>query len=145
MQKKKIVNVDPLTIPEVVDFINAKGMLEDFKNSYPEIFQQLSELVDQYNTTLEQADKVCRAQGVSCGPFQIKHFTVRYNAESLYNAVGRDQFLAVGGKIETQTVYDVDKGRLEAAIAQRRVPESVVEEVRAEGPTYHKIPALVIP
>jgi hypothetical protein len=145
MQKKQIETVDPAAVPEVIEFLNAQGALEDFKASYPELFATLQELTDKYNSTLEQADKVLRGQGVGCGPFHLKHFAVKYDAEALYNAVGRDQFLAVGGKIETQTVYDVDKGRLEAAVAQRRVPDEVIAEVRKETPTYNKPKALVLP
>lgn len=145
MQKKKIETVDPSTIPEVVEFINAQGTIEDFKNSYPEVFKTLEGLTDRYNTALEQADKVCRQRGVSCGPFDLYQFSTKYDAEALYNAVGRDKFLDVGGKIETQTVYDIDKGRLEACVAQRKVPEEVIEQVRKETPAYHKPPKLVIP
>lgn len=145
MQKKKIVTVEPGTVPEVIEFLDAQGTLEDFKQEHVVVFKMLEELVDRYNTALEQADKVCRANQVSCGPFDLYQFSTKYDAEALYNAVGRDKFLEVGGKIETQTVYDLDKGRLEACVAQKKVPEDVLTHVRKETPSYHKPAKLVVP
>lgn len=145
MQKKKITTVEVATIPEVIEFVDAQATIEEFKADNVAVFAMLAELTDRYNTALEQADKVCRARGVSCGPFDLYQFSVKYDAEALYNAVGRDKFLELGGKIEVQTVYDVDKGRLEAMAAQRKVPEEVISQVRKETPAFHKPPKLVVP
>lgn len=145
MQKKKIETVDPGTIPEVVEFIDANDAIQSFKASYPDVFKQYEELIERYNSALEQADKVVRARAVSSGPFDLYQFKTTYDAEALYNAIGRDQFLSVGGKLETQTVYDVDKGRLEAAAVQKKIPAEVMAQVRKETPNYHKPPKLVAP
>lgn len=145
MKNKRIETVEASAIPEVVEFLDAQDAILAFKESNAPVFEQLAELVDRYNTSLEQADKVCRAKQVGCGPFDLYQFSTKYNAEALYNAVGRDKFLELGGKIETQTVYDVDKGRLEAMAAQRKVPEEVISQVRKETPAYHKPPKLVVP
>lgn len=145
MQKKKAPKVDPSELKEVVEFLDAQDALNTFKEEYAEVFEQLSALAERYNSTLEQAEQACRTRKVTCGPFNLYQFVTRYDANALHDAVGRDQFLAIGGKIETQTVYDVDKGRLEASIAQKKISEEVVNQVRKETPNFHKPNILVIP
>lgn len=145
MQKKKAKIVDLDKMPAVIEFIDARDALEEFKADHGEVFSQLQELTERYNTTLEQADKACRAGQVSCGPFDLYQFSIKYDAEALHNAIGRDKFLEAGGKIETKTVYDVDRGRLEACIAQNKIPADVVERVLKETPNFHKPDKLVIP
>jgi hypothetical protein len=147
MKKKAIRVVEPREVPEVLAFLDAQEALEEFKQQYPEVFGHLEQLVDRYNTALEQADKVCRQNEVKCGPFDAYQVSVRYNAEALYDAIGRDTFLQVGGSISSKTVYDIDKGRLEAAIAapNSKVPEAVVSSVRKESLNYHVPTKLAIP
>lgn len=143
--QKKIATIAPAEIPEVVEFIDANDAIQAFKESHPDVFREYSELVDRYNTALENADKVVRARQVSSGPFDLYSVATKYDAEALYNAVGRDKFLEVGGKLETKTEYTLDKGRLEAAAAQRKIGPDVIEQVRKETPNYHKPPKLVVP
>lgn len=145
MKKRTPVTIDMAEIPEVVDFIDARSALDDFRAEHAAVFGQLQALTERYNSTLEQADKACRARQISCGPFQLYQFSTKYDAEALYNAVGRDQFLTIGGKVETKTVYDVDRNRLEAAIAQNKLPTEVVEAVRREVPSFHKPDKVVLP
>lgn len=145
MKKKNIETVDPSSIPEVVEFLDAQDAIQTFKESNAAVFEQYAELAERYNTALEQADKVCRAKQVSSGPFDLYQFTTKYDAEALYNAVGRDKFLEVGGKIDSKTIYDLDKGRLEAAVAQKKVPAEVIDQVRKETPAFHKPDKLVLP
>ena len=145
MEKKRARRVPLADVPEVIEYVNASDAITEFKSEHAEVFTQLDTLVERHNTALQQADKVCRANGVSCGPFDLYQFSTKYDAEALFNAVGRDRFLQLGGKLETQTVYSVDKGRLEAAIAQDKLPDDVVEQVRKETPNFHKPDPLVIP
>jgi hypothetical protein len=147
MKKKVIRAVDPKEIPVVLEFLDAQEALQEFKEQYADVFAHLEKLVDRYNTTLEQADKTCRQSEVKCGPFDAYQISVRYNAEALYDAVGRDTFLQVGGSINNKTVYDIDKGRLEAAIAapNSKIPDAVVSSVRKESLSYHTPAKLSIP
>lgn len=147
MKKKTIVTKNPEEIPEVLEFLDAQAALEEFKAEHPKIFEEFGHLVDRYNTTLEQAEKNARAQEVKIGPFDAYQVKVSYDAGALYNAIGRDLFLQVGGIINNKTVYDVDKGRLEAAITSpnTKIPEEVVKAVRKESVVYHVPAKLVIP
>jgi hypothetical protein len=145
MQKKTAPRREPVEVPEVVEFLDAQDAIQAFKTEHAEVFDQLAQLVERYNTALEQADKACRSKEVSCGPFDLYQFTTKYNAEALFNAVGRDNFLTMGGKMETITQFSVDRGRLEACIAQGKLPNDVVEHVRKETPNFHKPDPLVVP
>jgi hypothetical protein len=145
MQKRKIEELPEADVPEVIEFLDAQDAVKAFKEEHAAVFEQMGQLVERYNAALQQADQACRAKQVSCGPFILKHFSTKYDAEKLFNAVGRDQFLQWGGKLDTKTVYEVDRGRLEAIIAQGKLPATTVEEVRKETPNYHKPDALVIP
>lgn len=123
-------------IPEVAAFIEAREKIERFKAAYPEVFEQLAPLVEVYNSTLQSAEKAVRALGVTCGPFVRYQESTKYDPEKLYDAVGHDGFLNVGGKTKTVTVYEVDKSRLEAFISSGALPKEVVEAVRTISPRY---------
>ena len=130
---------------KVGEFIDAEDALREFKEEHAPLFDQLRELTERYNAALEQAEQVCRAREVSCGPIDLYQYTTKYDATALYNAVGRDQFLALGGQLSTVTEYSVDKGRLEAAIAQNKIAADVVPQIRKETPNFHKPNKLVLP
>jgi hypothetical protein len=131
-------------IPEVAAFVEAQERISRLKESYPEIFEQLDILKDDYNTALEAAEKAVRAQKVSCGPFTLISIQTKYDAEKLYEAVGRDAFLRFGGIEKSVTVFSVDKSRLEAAIAANAVPSMVVEDVKDVSPRFKKPEKIVI-
>lgn len=144
-QKKVAPQVPETSIPEVVEFISAKDTLEAFKDSHVEVFEEWAGLVEKYNTAMQNADKAVRAREVTCGPWVCAHFTTKYDAETLYNHLGRDKFLEVGGRIEAKTVYEVDKGRIEASIAQGKIANDTVDSIRKISPTYHAPKPAAIP
>lgn len=125
-------------IPEVASFLEAQTRIQRLKEAYPEIFEQLEQLKDDYNAKLEAADKAVRAKQVSCGPFQLSSVAVKYDANKLYEEVGRDRFLEIGGMMKTVQVYEVDRARLEANIASGTLSKQVVDEVRDISPRYKK-------
>ena len=124
------------SIPEVAAFVEAKERVDRLKEAYPEVFEQLSILAEDYNSTLEAAFKAVKAKNVSCGPFDRYQEQKKYDASKLYDAVGRERFLELGGKTTTVTEFSVDRARLEASIAASMVPQDVVEEVLIISPRY---------
>lgn len=138
MKKKQAQKVDPLEVPEVIAFIEMQDTLREFQEEHKEVFEPYAALVEQYNTALEAAAQTCKVREISVGPFDLYQFTTKYDPEKLFNAVGRDTFLQIGGKLDTQTVYTLDKGRFEACVMQNKVPADVVAEVRKETPNFHK-------
>ena len=144
MRKRTAIKVEADDVPEVLEFLIADEELRDFKEHHAKVFAALAPLVEKRNATLEAADKTLRAGGFTCEPFNLTHFTTKYNPEEAFNMLGRDAFLASGGKIETMTVYEIDKDRFEAASAQGKIPEEVVAQVRTETPTYKKPKPIVL-
>ena len=136
MQKRKVVEVPLSSIPVVGEFVKAQNALETFKEQHEEVFNEYKMLVEDYNTKLQNAGKVVRQQEVSCGPFILQHFSTKFEAEKLHGAVGRAVFMEIGGKLGTKTTYDVDRDKLEAAIAQGKLPDDLVESIKKEVPSY---------
>jgi hypothetical protein len=135
-QKTKQVPEDQ--IPAVKHLLEVKKKLDDLKEGYPEVFERLGELAQDYNQALEAAEKVVRGQQVSCGPFNLFQWRTTYDAEKLYEELGKDEFLKVGGKIQTVTTYDLDKAKLEAHITSGTIPNEVVDVVKKTTPSYKK-------
>lgn len=138
MSQMKAKRVPETQVPEVQAFLEAREKVERLKEAYPEVFEQLSHLQQEYNAALEAADKAVRAKKISCGPFDCYQMQTKYNAERLFEELGRDEFLKVGGTIKTVTQYDVDKNKLEAHITSGVIPDEVVGAVRDVSPRYKK-------
>lgn len=136
MNKPKPKQVAPEDIPEVADYLDAKSKLDDFREEYKNVFEQYDALVEDHNTKLEQAEKIVRAQEVTCGPFDLYQWQTKYDAEKFYDAVGREDFLKLGGHIETVPQYSIDKKMFEAAVAQKKIPQSVINAVVEVSPRY---------
>lgn len=130
--------VAPEDIPEVVQFLEAKEKLDRMREAYPEIFQQLEEVKEEYNSTLQAAEQAVRGKGVTCGPFIHYQTQIKYDADKLYEAVGREAFLELGGQVKTVATFEIDKAKLEAQIAANKVPADVVKAVKEVSPRYKK-------
>jgi hypothetical protein len=124
-------------IPEVAEFEQAREAVEAFRRAYPQVFEQYGELVDIYNSRLEAADKVVRSREVSCGSWELYQKQTTYDADALYDALGMEKFMAVGGTLNTVTKRDIDKTKFKAAIARNDVPPEVVESISKISPRYH--------
>jgi hypothetical protein len=131
-------------IPEVAAFTEVQRKLNSLKEAYPEVFEHLDSLKEEYNAALEAADKAVRGRRVSCGPFVMYQTQTKYDAEKLYDAVGRDRFLEVGGKMSTITTYEVDRAKLEAHIAAGTIDTETVGSVREVSPRYRKPEKLAV-
>lgn len=145
MSKPQIKTVDPEEVPEVIEFLDAQKSIEEFMDDNKAVFAQFQELVEKYNTSLEAADKACRGQQVRCGPFDLYQFTTKYDPDALFNAVGRNKFLELGGTTKQTTEYDLDKDAFEASVAKGLVSKEVVAEVRKVSPSFHSPKPLRIP
>lgn len=129
--------VDPNTIPEVAAYNETKEMINTFRERHAHIFSAYDKMLEDLDQKRGAADKAVRARQVSCSDWDLYQFQTKINPDKLYNALGMDGFLRVGGSTSTQTVYGVDKAKLEAAIARGEVPPEVAEEVVVKSPRYH--------
>lgn len=128
------VNVEE--IPEVQEYVEAKNMLDAFIQHNMSFYDRYRELAENVNRAREGADKIVKARVVSCGPWEIYQEQTTYDAAALYEALGREEFLRVGGKVQMQAVYDVDKSKVEAAIARGDIEPEVVPSVKKVSPRY---------
>lgn len=145
MSKKNNHQAAPKDIPEVLDFMEVKDKYEAFREEYKDVIDILESISAEYNAALEAADKAVRAHGVSCGPFDAYQRNVSYDPVALYDAVGKDRFIELGGQIQTKLVYEVDRARLEAMIAQNRLPADVIDAVRSETVKYRRLKRMELP
>jgi len=125
-------------VPAVSTFVEALGQLEAFKSQHEAVFNQYEQLVTEYNQKLEAADKLVRQLGISCGPFDLYQFGTSYDPKALYDAVGHDRFLQVGGSVHTEKVYKIDKVKVEVAIQQNQIPAEAIDAFKTVAPRYHK-------
>lgn len=125
-------------IPEVKHFLEVQRQVEDLKEAYPEVFERLGQLQQDYNQALEAAEKKVRGLQVSCGPFNLYQWQTSIDVDKLYEELGRDEFLKVGGKVQTVTTYDLDKAKFEAHVTSGGVPKEVVDVVKKTSPRYKK-------
>lgn len=157
------MKLSPSDVAPVQEFLTAESELKEFVAQHDKVFDQYRSLVERRNAALENADKAVRAtKGDECGPFKVSRTTTEYKPEILYEELGRETFLQLGGKIDTKTVYDIDKTRVEAAIArgqaleqagvqdlavlqQGGLPKSVVETFRETKVAYTTPKKLVAP
>ncbi len=139
MARAKRFNEVPVTeVREVSEFNDVKQRLNDFVDSNPEFFKYYSELTEEYNTKREAAEKATKSRQVSCGDFHLYQFQTKYDYGTLYQALGHESFLSVGGKIETVTKYDGDKTRIESSIASGVIPKQISDAVTNKSPRFHK-------
>ena len=144
MKKREAKHVDTDSVPELIAYERAKRELDDFKKKHSAVITELASLAEVHNATLEAADKVMRANYYTCAPFNLQHFTTKYDADQAFAELGRNGFLAVGGRIDTKEVYELDKDRFEAAASQGKIADTVMEKVRTETPTYKKPKPLAV-
>jgi hypothetical protein len=132
---KNEVPVD--SIPEVKAYEDAKEMLEAYISSKQTIFTTYFQLMDTLRQKRQAADQVVRAREVSCGDWDLYQFQTKVDAEIMYNALGMEAFLRLGGSTETQTIYDADKAKIEAAVSRGDISKELGEKILVRSPRYH--------
>lgn len=125
------------SVPEVRAFVEAQEMLEAFVENNQGVFQAYFQLLDTVKQKQEAADKTVRAKGVSCGPWELYQYQTKVNAEAMFNALGMEAFLRLGGSTTTKTIYEADKAKVEAAIARGDISPDLGETFIERSPRYH--------
>ena len=131
-------------VPEVKALLDLEQELTALKADYPDVFAQYKDLADRYNAALDAADKAVRAKKVSCGPFDNFTSTPSFDPEKMYEELGVELFLQCGGSTKKKTVYEVDKHKVEAAIATGQIPVECAKEFRTVKRSFHKPKELIV-
>jgi hypothetical protein len=134
-EKAKRVPIN--TVPEVQEFLDLKQELDALRAENPDVFMRYNDLVDRYNTKLEEADSKVRSLGVTCGPFENFSVSHTYDASKMLDELGEETYLACGGKITTRAVYEVDSAIVTAAIAGGKIPKEAIEHFMTVKRSYH--------
>ena len=123
-------------VPEVAEYLAARSLLDELMGENPDIFQEFHDRCEQVNIKRQAADKAIREKKASCGPWDIGKEVTSYDATKLYEALGREKFLEVGGKLTTQSVYDLDKIKIGSSIKSNKIPEPVAEAITTVTPHF---------
>lgn len=119
---------EKLTV-EVDEFLQAQERYFRWQQQYPQAYKELLELQSEYNATRDAAEKILRAHGKSEGPFVIKNSRLSYDAEKLYDEVGKERFLELGGEIATSQTFKIDSTTLQSKIASKKLDPAIVEAI----------------
>jgi hypothetical protein len=82
------------------------------------------------------ADAAIRAIDASFGPWERFSEQKTYDINGLYSLIGEDKFIELGGTVSQLPVYDLERDTLEVAIAAKKIPKSVVENILKITPKY---------
>lgn len=118
------------------EYEGALRVLDMFKIENSAIFQNYAQLLDEVEQKRQVADKLLRSLNASYGPWELFSEQRSYDAQALYNLVGEQRFLELGGRISQQTVYEIDKEKAEIAINAKKIPTEAVDSVRKITPKY---------
>ncbi len=132
-------------IPEVAAFVEVQARYEKYKEDNPEFFKWLEELSEEYNEKLSVASKIVRARSVSCGPFDRFQTSTTYNAEEMFQILGQNKFLEMGGKEVLQKIRTVDKVRVERYIQSGDIDAESAAVIKKVSPRYRSIEEVKVP
>lgn len=147
----KSIDVDQ--VPSVKNFINEQTRLFEFMRQHDDVFEAYGALCDSYNAALEEAEKTIKAmcdestvpEGVSCGPFEFKHFAPKYDPDKLYRVVSEAEFRALGGSSATVVIRQLDKPLIESLIERGQIPAETRRKFVTLAPNYDKPKKVSLP
>ena len=145
MPAPAIAQVPASSIAQVRAFRRAQKDLAELEAKHPAVFKKLRELATVYNATLEAADHAVRAQRVSCDPFVLDHYAAKVKPSALCEAVGRAEFVRLGGSIGTTETFEIDRKIFDALVARGELGEETVAAAVTYIPHYGRLSPLSIP
>lgn len=142
MFKKDVATVPVDNNRKVREFLAIEEQIQSFKANHYEVFQEFAHLLQRRNDALEDAEKEVRASNINCGPFVSCGVQTRVDVDQLYEELGEEGFMEVGGTVETKRVLGLNREKFDALVANNKVPEEVVDLCCASTTKYrapHKI------
>jgi hypothetical protein len=140
---KKTVPVE--TIPEVAKFIEAAAKWDRIKAAYEEAINAINTIAEEYNTSLEAAEKAVKANGVSCGPFTILSTAESYDANMLIELMGNEAYLKIGGEVSTIRKYEINKDKVNAALVTGALAPKIADAARKTVVRFNRLHKVELP
>lgn len=138
-------DTDITQVHEVREFMHVQAELDRLKQKHPEVFKELTAIAESYNQKLDAADSVCRARGISCGPFEFYQKSEKMDWDGLYDDTGREVFINAGGEIKTITVKNGDKAKVKAAAERGVISKDTLRKHLKSSARYHKPSKIELP
>jgi hypothetical protein len=107
-----------------------------FESEHSEIFKTYDEMLEDLERKRRVADPAIRSTDASFGPWQRLTEQRTYDTDALYSLIGEEKFLDLGGTVSQMPIFDLEKDKLEVAIAARKIPKSVVDAILKITPKY---------
>lgn len=133
------------TTTKVNAFLEAEKKLKAFKEANKKIFQQLDSIVEEYNAALEDADKEVRALGISVGPFSVMGVQTTIDVDILYDEMGPEGFLKVGGIVQQRQVLDIDKTKFQTYVNSGAIDPEILSACYSKKNKYRTPKKIDIP
>jgi hypothetical protein len=145
-KKAKVATIIPEEeVPEVLALHQVETHLKEFIEENSAFYEKFTQLVNDRNKCLKEAETVVRGLGVTCGPFCKISEGTKINTEKLFEELGDETFKELGGYTETVIDYKIDRARFLAYLESGMVPQEIADacvktEVRYKAPDPYKIP-----
>lgn len=124
------------TKPQRTSSLKEFDRFERAQEALEEALAPLQPLIEEYNAALEEVDGAVRARGISVGDFKIVREYDEFNADKLYELVGRDKFLELGGAETLVRKLSVDKAKFRSFLAAGKLPKDIVEQIHTRQRQY---------
>lgn len=138
-------SVSAAQVAEVKAFLKVERALAQLKKNFPTAFEKLLRLQPQYNAALEAAQAVLKAKKVGCGPFDLYEFAARRNMAAFVDAVGKSEFVRLGGEIKPSETFVFDAKRFDALVVAEKISPEVEARVVAYDAKFHAPKPISIP
>lgn len=106
-----------------------------FVSEHHEVFAPFRKLVDSLESKRKVADAKMRATDASFGDWKRTEQRT-YDAALLCEKIGVPAFTELGGEVTTETVYAIEKDKVELAIEEKKIAAGIVAEVRTITAKY---------
>ncbi len=133
------------SVPEVAEYERALAYYRQVREQNKAFFEQFDALVEDLNTKRQAAEKAVRSKSISCGGFHLYQIATKVDADAIYDSIGRDKFLQIGGEEITVIERKISKDAVKAAIAQKIVSEDEVKKGITTEARYHSPKPAVLP
>lgn len=107
-----------------------------FESENGEVFKTYDAMLDELERKRQVADAKIRATDATFGPWERFSEQKNYDTTALYDLIGKERFLALGGTVTEMPVIELERDKLELAIAEKEISKSVVSAILKITPKY---------